>query len=304
MVSDPFPLIPPALLNSRDIRVYAESAIKMIDPFDPERLKPASYWIGLGKTYAVAKEQSDGLGPGWKWEIDEISPTELLTLKPNSLTYVAIDTQLNLPEFIAARFNLSIKHVYRGLLAGTGPLVDPGFSGELYIPLHNLSSNTYTMGPGEKLIWMEFTKLSPHPNWKGAIPSRLPVYEPAQFRSGERTFSQYLLEASDTPIRSSIQHALRKTDEKVAEAEQVATGAKELVDRLKTRGTLAAIAAAVTLSVALVAVFMQLVSTLNDVNARIDNLQSNVPAVTTPHETQPEQKPPTTRPQGEDESGG
>ncbi len=28
--------------------------------------------------------------------------------------------------------------VYKGLLLGTGPIVDPGFVGKLYIPLHKL----------------------------------------------------------------------------------------------------------------------------------------------------------------------
>ena len=50
--------------------------------------------------------------------------------------------------------------MHRGLLLGTGPLVDPGFHGRLLIPLHNLTSDEYTIRGDEGLIWMEFTKTS------------------------------------------------------------------------------------------------------------------------------------------------
>jgi hypothetical protein len=45
-------------------------------------------------------------------------------------------------------------------LLGTGPLVDPGFHGKLLVPLHNLTSDEYTIRGDEGLIWMEFTKTS------------------------------------------------------------------------------------------------------------------------------------------------
>ena len=60
---------------------------------------------------------------------------------------------------------MKIDNVYRGLLLGTGPLIDPGFDGILSFPLHNLTSNDYTFIGGERIIWMEFTKLSENQLW-------------------------------------------------------------------------------------------------------------------------------------------
>ena len=57
-------------------------------------------------------------------------------LAPNSIAFVALEPCFRIPEYMALRFNLKIKHIYKGLLLGTGPLVDPGFSGKLFIPLH------------------------------------------------------------------------------------------------------------------------------------------------------------------------
>lgn len=54
---DPFPDIPPALLNSGDIADYV-SATGMISPFSPERLKTASYEVPLlGRLFYV---EADG----------------------------------------------------------------------------------------------------------------------------------------------------------------------------------------------------------------------------------------------------
>ena len=50
--------------------------------------------------------------------------------------------------------------MHRGLLVGTGPLVDPGFRGKLLIPLHNLTLDAYEIRGDEGLIWVEFTKTS------------------------------------------------------------------------------------------------------------------------------------------------
>jgi prefoldin subunit 5 len=52
------------------------------------------------------------------------------------------------------------------LLLGTGPIVDPGFNGKLFIPLHNLTSNRYVIKKNAQLISVEFTKLSKNDEWK------------------------------------------------------------------------------------------------------------------------------------------
>jgi len=74
-----------------------------------------------------------------------------------------------MPQYIAARFNLRITHVHQGLLLGTGPLVDPGFSGRILVPLHNLTDNDYVFMGGDSFIHVEFTKLNPLPRWEPSV---------------------------------------------------------------------------------------------------------------------------------------
>ena len=144
--------IAPALLNSDDIKKYVDIGC-LLDKatFDTTLLKPASYEMRfLGKLYDWVIADEGQLKPRCR-EIVENKPT---ILHRNSITYLWMSEQLFLPEYIAARFNLHIRHVHKGLLLGTGPLVDSGFSGSLLIPLHNLTNNNYEICGGDGIIWV------------------------------------------------------------------------------------------------------------------------------------------------------
>ena len=150
---DPFPDIPHALLSSEDIESYVQST-GAIAPFEPfgkyKRLKKASYEARVGDQAYIFDNNC---------RLKAVS-TNPLVVKANSIVFVDCDLQFRLPNFIALRFNLQIRHVHRGLLLGTGPLVDPGFWGRLCIPIHNLTNEAYSIPKTEGLIWIEFTKTS------------------------------------------------------------------------------------------------------------------------------------------------
>lgn len=152
---DPLPNILPALLNSADIRAYQE-ACELIsgEVFDPDRLKAASYRINCRGTIYWTDD-------GKLRQKQAITPGNPYTLQPNSIAFISPGVKFNLPDFLAARFNLSISLVHKGLLLGTGPLIDPGFKGELLIPLHNLTTSPVELKAEDGIISVEFTKLSP-----------------------------------------------------------------------------------------------------------------------------------------------
>lgn len=159
---DPYPLIAAALLNSADIAAYVK-ATALIYPFYEERLKGASYDVSI-KGPVVYWKFTDA-GKAEKKTIQIEKKGDCFDLEPNSIAFVTLEPMFRIPTYLALRFNLKITHIYKGLLLGTGPLVDPGFSGRLSIPLHNLTSNTYRFFYGEELITMEFTKMSPNTAW-------------------------------------------------------------------------------------------------------------------------------------------
>ena len=153
--------IAPSLLSADDIAKYIQKT-GMVCPFVQTRdgkskLKAASYEGGIG---SCAYTFEPGSNTPKKIFSEE---DKFLILPPNSIVFVESDIYFRLPPFIAVRFNLQIRLVHRGLLLGTGPLVDPGFWGKLCIPLHNLTDEEYVIPRNEGLIWIEFTKTTSYP---------------------------------------------------------------------------------------------------------------------------------------------
>jgi deoxycytidine triphosphate deaminase len=202
---DPFPKIPPSLLNSADVWDYVLTT-GMLCPFYPDELKPASYEIRLLGECVYWDEKSNQ-------QTIHLKENDTFVLKPNSIAFVTLEPYFRVPDYIALRFNLKITHIYRGLLLGTGPLVDPGFHGKLSIPLHNLTTNEYEFKGGEGLIWMEFTKLSSHSQWKNprtsAVTSRVGKYVSFPRTKNLKSVKAYLAKASPhKAIKSSISDAV------------------------------------------------------------------------------------------------
>jgi deoxycytidine triphosphate deaminase len=208
--NDPLPDVKPSLLGARDIFDYAV-VTGLIAPFETNRdklhdkLKTASYEVDfLGEVHEV-DEQGKLVRP------TKIRHGTRYCLRRNSIAFVYLQTRFRLPRYIAVRFNLRITHVHRGLLLGTGPLVDPGFNGRLLVPLHNLTSEDYVLVGGEGFIWVEFTKLSSaalHPS------GRPPKISSTQFSAVD-----YFRRASGgVPVRSSIPDIILQASSAASEA--------------------------------------------------------------------------------------
>jgi deoxycytidine triphosphate deaminase len=284
---DPFPGIDPALLNSSDIYDYVAKT-GMIHPFDPEKLKSASYavpilgklvyWDEKGEKQIMNIIQSDKvINPIntliKKLGIKQDNQSKEFKLRKNSIAFVTLEPMFRLPDYIAIRFNLKIKHIYRGLLLGTGPLVDPGFTGRLSIPLHNLTNNDYTFSVEEDLIWMEFTKLSFNRRWGNSTIYNSRKGEYKEFRNPESDVEDYLRKAADNrPVRSSIPEVFR-------DAEKAAKDAATTLKVFQGIGLLSILG----LSIALYSLFSQAFSLVrekdelvNTKNNQIDSLQKEI----------------------------
>jgi deoxycytidine triphosphate deaminase len=161
---DPFENIPPALLNAGHIASYAMAA-GMIEPFEISQLtKPATYLVKVEGECRYRDEEgklvSFYLSRDRQHHNRFLDVRTNVRLAPNSVCYLTLAPTFRMPSYIGARFNLLIRDVYRGLLVGTGPLVDPGFNGRLSIPIHNFTDREYFIDAGEGLVYFEFTKMT------------------------------------------------------------------------------------------------------------------------------------------------
>jgi len=127
-----------SVLRAEEIRRYITEFDLLIDQagFRPKNLKGASYTMSPHPTEGwIINEQSHAA-----LAIKQNSRGRYYVVPRNSLVYIRLRETLRLPFYIIGRHNLKIDYVYQGLLLGTGPQVDPGYIGQIYIPLHNLTN--------------------------------------------------------------------------------------------------------------------------------------------------------------------
>lgn len=149
--------IPPGMLSSPHIQYYVKKH-KIIDPHEDKCFDSATYQMRLG-----GKVHTIDNGELKEFELEEKEDKNKnikssFELRPNSLTFITTIEKFNLPKDIIARFNLKSKWVHRGLLLGTGPIVDPEFNGHLLIPIHNFNHQPISLEYAQKIISVEFTK--------------------------------------------------------------------------------------------------------------------------------------------------
>lgn len=164
----------------------------IVDGYDRRGLKAAVYEMRVGseamrwddRVALRFRLQEDAPGPElnllqrlfahddahrYLWPISVTTST--LVLPPNSLTFVSLYERFNLPRDIFGRFNLKSRFVHHGLLVGGGPIVEPGYTERLVVPLHNFSNIPVELKYGEPLINVEFTRtLNPDAADLGDVP--------------------------------------------------------------------------------------------------------------------------------------
>jgi len=285
---DPFPSIPDALLNSYDVVRYVYTT-GMIYPFSFENLEGAVYQCNFSGYCKYWDEKH-------KPQERSLGKAEEMTLPPNSISFLEIEQTFQIPTYIVLRFNLKVKHVYKGLLLGTGPIVDPGFVGNLYIPLHNLTSNAYVIKKDALLISVEFTKLSNH-NYRKLTESQEQIIKGLKFNvvpiisnpmetETKHDLNFYLNKAllTDSTFRknrndelsvgSSIPDAIMDANENSREAKENAWNAEYNVNKIKSFYTKIGLVATITIIIAIVTLVINIFSLIDGINARIDNILS------------------------------
>jgi len=135
---------------------YYANEIGLIEPFTEARLAPASYDLTLGAECWYS-EHAKETGQAKRM----LKPGESLVIPPNSIVFVCSAETLNIPFYLVGRFNLKLRFLHEGLLVGVGPQVDPGFTGQLSCPLHNVSSEKICLTCGEGFAVIEFQKTTP-----------------------------------------------------------------------------------------------------------------------------------------------
>jgi len=136
------------MLLSNEIEMFRQNNLLISANFIEKNLRPAAYTLRIGDIYIDSKGK-----PG---KLNADNPS--FVMEPNSIVYVSTFEKLDLPYYIAARFNLRVKWVYKGILLGTGPQVEPGYRGFLSCPLYNLTNSPIRITFCEDFATIDFER--------------------------------------------------------------------------------------------------------------------------------------------------
>lgn len=293
---DPLPSIAPALLNSADISDYVRMT-GMIYPFHSEDLSGATYTVRLGGICTYFDESENKRTKQCVFCVGE-DPLDLphaednrkkykienkLILKPNSITFLTLEPVFQVPQYMVLRFNLKIPHIYKGLLLGTGPVIDPGFKGRLSIPLHNLTSNEYVFSYGDEIISIEVTKMSPINQYKvtpqTSLDTRLGKYVAREIPN-HRQVDQYLQRALEKTNSNSVVSSITSTTNEAKKQARQAIKAVKNLSAIGVVGLIGLVIAIVTAVINLLVPSYQLVQSVADKQTayeiRINNLEEQI----------------------------
>ena len=143
------------LTNSQIVEAYKKGDI-VIDPFDDKQVQAATYDLRVGPQGATTSSK----------KIVNLKEAGYLSLQPGDFGVVTCFESIRLGPQYAARFGLRSKYARKGLIATTGPQIDPGYYGRLIIGITNLTPKPVSLPYKDDLLTVEFHRLeqaSTHP---------------------------------------------------------------------------------------------------------------------------------------------
>lgn len=126
-----------------------------IKNFEPKSIQPASYDLRLGNLIYLPSQPDE--------PIDLADHAGAFRLPPYGAAIVTTYEDLKLPSNLIGRIGLKSSFARTGLIASTGPQIDPGFNGKLFISLFNLTAASHVLKFKEAFLTIEFHTLDELP---------------------------------------------------------------------------------------------------------------------------------------------
>jgi dCTP deaminase len=187
------------IMTDQQIRQAIDKGEIVIDPFDDDQVQPASIDLRVGDEGATIKNKR-------RVNIKELG---VLILEPGDFGVVSVLERIKLGPQFAGRIGLRSKYARKGLIATTGPQIDPGFEGGLTLGLANLTPRAVSIGHKDDILTLEIHRL--------AEPVKKPYTGPYQNRYGLGPDDLEAIAEGDGMAFSEVLTTLRSLSTNVAD---------------------------------------------------------------------------------------
>lgn len=120
-----------------------------IDPYEPSQVQPATYDLRVGRQGATTSTK----------KVINLEANGYILLAPGDFAILMTYESVELSAGYTARFGLRSKYARKGLIATTGPQIDPGFRGRLVVGITNLTPVPVSIPFKDDLLSVEFHRL-------------------------------------------------------------------------------------------------------------------------------------------------
>lgn len=137
------------ILTAQKIREARQNGSIQIEPFDERQVQGASYDLLVGDQGATTSTK----------KLVDIRTAGYLLIQPGDFAVVTVLEEIRLGPQYAGRFGLRSKYARKGLIATTGPQIDPGYHGRLIVGLTNLTPTPVSLPYKDHFLTLELHQL-------------------------------------------------------------------------------------------------------------------------------------------------
>ncbi len=154
------------MMSDADIKTARSDGEIVLEPFNADRLEPASYDARVG-TWAFSSSLKEKIN---------LSEKGLLIIEPGEFAVMETRERITLSNRIAGQLGLRSEYAKQGLLMLSGPQIDPTFQGILKVRLVNLAPKKIALTYEDPFLTIQFFRL--------ATPVSRPYTGPSQKQEG------------------------------------------------------------------------------------------------------------------------
>jgi dCTP deaminase len=187
------------ILTDADIKAAIAAGDIVINPFDEGQVQPASIDLRIGDEGATTKHKR-------RTRIDE---TGLIILEPGDFGVISILETVKFGPQYVGRLGLRSRYARRGLIATTGPQIDPGFEGSITLGLANLTPRSVSLPHRDDILTLEIHRLDK--------PASKPYCGPYQGKYGLSSEDLASIAEGDGMAFSEVLTSLRSLSSNVAD---------------------------------------------------------------------------------------
>ncbi|GAA3984685.1 hypothetical protein GCM10022246_40510 [Pedobacter ginsengiterrae] len=193
-----------------------QEAKKVIEPFNPQRVKNGAYELSLGKEVYLTDSKT-----GKVETLDENSNRQV-DLNPGQFALLLTKEKVSIPKDRIAFISIKAGEKLKGLVNVSGFHVDPGFNDHLLFSVYNAGPSTIVLNTGEPYFPIWFAEMKPELSEEEAYNDNNDHFKkldhiPPKYieflKRGELTSPKALLDKI-TSVEQTLSEKIIKSDEK------------------------------------------------------------------------------------------